>query len=347
MDVAKMTNLRWRNELRKLFGKRMIKTAVSVFITAWICDALNWPVIFAIIAAIVTVEPTVNSSVKRGMIRLPAAAMGAAFAMLFDSMLGQVPLAYALSAFFTIYFCHRFHWDHAIIVATLTAVNMITLTEDYFLENFFVRIGTTSIGIIVSTLVNFFVFPPNFTKDIKASYDRVINDILKLLKYSLYYQIYGKGNEQLLSRKLSATLKQMERIVQLIGYQQDEYRYHRFQMQSAKDLRRLQKRVQLLQNVTFHIGDILSISASDPQVAQQDRDRLWHAWQTIELEFNRTPSHPLSDEEQTKLKQSITSLFYILQSHYQVDSAQMSLDKSSLIAYELLAIHTIVSKHTF
>ncbi len=336
----------WKHELKALFGKRMVKTAVSVFITAWICSMLQWPVIFAVIAAIVTIEPTVNSSVRRGIVRLPAAAMGAAFAMMFDSLLGQVPLAYALSAFFTIYCCHRLHWDHAIIVATLTAVNMITLTEDDFLTNFFIRIGTTSVGIIVSTLVNFFVFPPNFTKDIHSMYERLVNDICDLLQSTLQYQIYNEGNEATLSHKHTLTLKQLERTSQLIKYQQDEYRYHRFQMQSAKSLSRLSKKLHHLQYITFHIGSMLSMSHEDP-FHPEDQQLLWQAGTTIVSEFESFSGNSLLDDQQCNIQQAVTSLISWLQNPQSNDNEMMSLSKGSIIAYELLAIHKIMCKPTF
>ncbi len=73
-------------------GKRLIKTAVAVFMTAQICYLLNWPMIFAVITAIVTVEPTVDASIRKGLIRFPAAAIGAAFAMIFEAWLGPQPL---------------------------------------------------------------------------------------------------------------------------------------------------------------------------------------------------------------------------------------------------------------
>lgn len=113
-------------------GKRLFKTAVAVFITAQICYFLNWPMIFAVITAIVTIEPTVDDSIRKGLIRFPAAAIGAAFAMIFDAWLGPQPLTFMLSALSTIYVCNLFRWNQAIIVSTLTAVNMIYVSEGHF-----------------------------------------------------------------------------------------------------------------------------------------------------------------------------------------------------------------------
>lgn len=62
------------NEEYKIPGSRVFKTAIAIFITAWVCELLNWPPVFAVITAIVTLEPTVYDSIKKGIVRFPASA---------------------------------------------------------------------------------------------------------------------------------------------------------------------------------------------------------------------------------------------------------------------------------
>ena len=45
---------------------------------------------FAVITAIVTIEPTAEDSIKKAFIRFPASAIGAAFAVLFTYFFGTV-----------------------------------------------------------------------------------------------------------------------------------------------------------------------------------------------------------------------------------------------------------------
>ena len=59
-----MTEL--KQKLFKFVGGRILKTGLAAFLTAWICDALGLPVLFAVITAIVTVEPTASDSIKKG-----------------------------------------------------------------------------------------------------------------------------------------------------------------------------------------------------------------------------------------------------------------------------------------
>src|SRR5690625_313226 len=88
-------------------GSRILKTAIAIFITAWVCELLNWPPVFAVITAVVTVEPTVSDSIRKGIVRFPASAIGSAYAVLFIYLFGNAPITYTLAAFFTIATCYR------------------------------------------------------------------------------------------------------------------------------------------------------------------------------------------------------------------------------------------------
>ncbi|WP_164931413.1 FUSC family protein [Longirhabdus pacifica] len=329
--------------VKAFFGKRLIKTALAVFITASICQLLGWPVIFAVIAAIVTIEPTVSSSIVKGKVRLPAAALGAGLAMFFDSVLGGNPLSYSLSAFFTIFICHRLKWDDAIIVATLTAMNMISVTEDHHFLSFLTRLGTTSTGIIVSIAVNFLVFPPNFMKKISSSYEQLFCKTKELVEQSLRYQIYGTGSRKKLESELDQLLKELANIQQLIDFQHEEYRYHRKKKQPFIKLMRLQQKLSIIQKTAFHIGDILSINHhSGDDISTKEKEILWSAWEVIHHHID-DPTFQ-SKDMQKKVHECITTLLSMFHSPSSIQEDTYTLSKSSSIAYEILAIHTLFSR---
>lgn len=71
MDKSKLRGMINRNWM----GPRTLKTAFAVFLSAMICKALGFPVVFAVITAIVTLEPTASDSIKKGMVRFPASAI--------------------------------------------------------------------------------------------------------------------------------------------------------------------------------------------------------------------------------------------------------------------------------
>src|SRR5690625_126266 len=99
-------------------GVRVIKTGVAIFFTALICQLLGWPPVFAVITAIVTLEPTVSDSIKKGLIRFPASAIGSAYAVLFIALFGNSPITYTLAAVFTIVTSYKLKLHAGLLVAT-------------------------------------------------------------------------------------------------------------------------------------------------------------------------------------------------------------------------------------
>lgn len=222
MDIkTKMRNLNFP-------GSRVVKTGVAIFITAWICVLLDWPPVFAVITAIVTIEPTVSDSIKKGIIRFPASAIGSAYAVFFISVLGNSPLTYTLAAVFTIATCFKLKLHAGLLVATLTAVAMVEVIHSNFLISFFIRLGTTTTGLFVSTAVNMFVLPPDYTKDIVKKIqgirtstgmviEKTFRDILNENDKAL------ETTEQELVDQLEKTIHQVETLVR---FQKEEAKYH-------------------------------------------------------------------------------------------------------------------------
>src|SRR5690625_3565255 len=157
----------------KFIGSRVVKTAIAIFITAWICEQLNWPPVFAVITAIVTIEPTVSDSIKKGIVRFPASAIGSAYAVIFISLFGNSPITYTLAAVLTIATCFRLNLHAGLLVATLTSVAMIEVIHDHFFISFLIRLGTTTVGLVISTVVNMFVLPPDYREDISTNIEKI------------------------------------------------------------------------------------------------------------------------------------------------------------------------------
>ncbi len=123
--------------------------------------ALDLTPIYAILTAVVTMEPTAKASLIKGYRRLPATVIGAGFAVLFTYLFGdQSPFTYALSATFTILFCTKLKLQVGTNVAASLA--MIPGIHDAYIFNFLSRTLTAIIGLVTSGLINFMVFPPKY-----------------------------------------------------------------------------------------------------------------------------------------------------------------------------------------
>lgn len=165
----------------KFVGGRLIKTGIAVFSAASLCLLLDLPAIFAVIIAIVTIEPTVADSIKKGMVRFPAALIGASLAMIFIYFFGQSAVTYTLAAVSTIFICHKLKLEAGMLIATLTAVAMIPMTQDHYFLSFVKRAGTTTIGLVVSTLVNLVILPAKYMDEITKRNEQLFTETAWLL----------------------------------------------------------------------------------------------------------------------------------------------------------------------
>ncbi|MFE8700532.1 aromatic acid exporter family protein [Cytobacillus sp. FJAT-54145] len=240
----------------KFVGGRIYKTGIAVFVTAALCQYFNLPAIFAVITAIVTIEPTASDSIKKGVVRFPASAIGAAYSMIFTYIFGDQAITYALSAVLTIITCHKLKLEAGILVATLTAVNMIPTTHDHYLESFFVRLTTTSIGLAVSTLVNIFIFPPNYSKDIVKNTAHLYEQSANLLMERIKEMMNGKINKNNLLT-FEKLMKQVEKTEQLCQFQREEWKYHRHTKLQMREYHYEHKKLFVIRQILYHIGNLI------------------------------------------------------------------------------------------
>lgn len=329
------------NRLSFFIGKRTIKTALSVFITSFVCQWLHWPVIFAVLAALVSIEPTVNASIRKAKVRLPAAVVGAAFAMLFVWLFGQTPLAYSLSVLFTIAVCHRLRWEDAIVVAALTSLNMLVLTEDHFLKNFFIRVGTTSLGIVVSVVVNYLVFPPHFAGLIQQCQPKLLELSQNMMKNIMKWHLDGIGNEEKLKEDYTQLLKRVDKAEYLVQYQFEEFHYHRFKLKEYREMHILQKQLEYLRQILLHVGALVHMENRRQELTEDEKVLLWGACSEIEQYFNHSLQGKNFDHHQ--LNKKMIQIKSLMLDKNDVESHPL-LDFRSTLAYELLAIYNVVQK---
>ena len=128
---------------------------------------LNLTPIFAILTAIVTIEPTAKASLKR--VSTPACySHRCTFSRSFTFIFGdQSPFSYALSATFTILLCTKLNLQVGTTVAVLTSVAMIPGIHEAYIFNFFSRLLTAVIGLLTAGFVNFIILPPKYFQQIE------------------------------------------------------------------------------------------------------------------------------------------------------------------------------------
>ncbi|WP_079529702.1 FUSC family protein [Halobacillus hunanensis] len=328
-----------------LLGGRTIKTGVSVFITALICGFFNFPIIFAVITAIVTIEHTAADSIKKAMVRFPASAIGALLATSFYALLGKEAITYALAAMLTIAICHKLKLDDGIIVAAITATAMIPEFQDHYFVSFITRLGTTSIGIIVSTFVNFFLMPPNYFPVI----DKIIYDLFShtsQLTTRIISINKGESNEN--TRNISRSYRQLtarlEKAFQLSQYQREEWKYHRHTIEQMRAFQLSQKKLAALQQITYHLGNLQYARVQPDDFNTKERTLLKEIVESF-AETLENQDHKISEAQYEKVEK-LDNLFWRWKELHVEYSGNFKhqLPPQTILMYELLCFHDVLEE---
>lgn len=321
----------------KLPGHRIVKTTVAVFVTAYICVLLHWPPVFAVITAIVTLEPSVHDSIKKGMVRFPASAIGSFYAVLFIALFGNSPITYTLAASLTIITCFQLRLHTGLLVATITAVAMVEVVYDNYLMSFFVRLGTTTTGILVSTLVNMFVLPPNYTKIIEEQMKQVYTDLGDTL-----IKLANLHNKQAIKKKMVNIQHKIDKLEELTRFQKEQSYFQFFIIhKKEEEPQEDEGNVQQLKLIHYHLRNITNLEMKHMTFSDENMLVIKNA---IHRLANILQDKEIKEEDQYEIKlRKLLDLFWN-SPHPAYKEEEAELPHELTLLYELVTIFYIVKQ---
>ncbi|PWU69318.1 FUSC family protein [Gracilibacillus dipsosauri] len=277
----------------RILGRRIIKTALAVFFTSVICEWLEWPPVFAVITAIVSIEPTVGESIRKGIVRFPASAIGSFYAVLFIYFFENSPITYTLAAFFTIITCYKLGLHAGLLVATLTSVAMVEVIHANLFISFVIRLGTTTVGLLVSTIVNMFILPPNYTKRISMDLHQLLKGTGETLELIVDPLMKNDRNQQKKERILSRfdqMKRSLDKTERLLHYQADEAKYHRLKESTKKLFDQEQKNLTKIRLIHYHIGNLINTPIQSICWSEKECQDIFHLVHSL-ADYMRHPDH--------------------------------------------------------
>lgn len=332
--------------MKKFFiGSRVIKTGIAVFFTALICEIVHISPAFAVIAAIVTIEPTIHASIQKGLIRLPASMVGAAFSVLSIYLFGASPLTYTAAAFLTILVCYKLKLHAGLIVATITAVAMIDVQHDSLWFDFWSRLGGSVIGIVISTIVNMLILPPDYVKKCHSQLELVIIHTNQLLRNFIDIRIKQttpSQTTQVLTESFQKLTKERLKLEQYIQLQQLEMRYHFPNSEVRVLLKKEAAQARQLTLIHYHLWNLIHEGRSGRQLYWSKEQRHHYILATESIQENLL--HWAHEDRPTN-HQSLQELFRLF---WNIDMPETPADgyfpMESIYLYELLSIHQLIEE---
>lgn len=249
----------------RLIGMRTIKTALVVVLAYIVSSFLNDELSFSMIyAAVLCVETSVVSSVKIGYNR----ALGTVIGGVIGLTLTYVPIyggiAMALGVIVTILFCNLLDIKKATGIAiTLVIIIIIGSTDVAPAYYAMQRTFDTVVGIIIATIVNLLIYPPDQMRRVKEGFSQYKELAIQVVGDVILYgmidglETLGKSLDDVKER-FNALNKELSI---LRKYDQEEYEYYQHLLEFAEKV--------------FIYAEAISLSEPTVRMTKDNHQRLF------------------------------------------------------------------------
>jgi len=172
-------------------GPRTLKTGIAVTLSLMVADFLkiDGP-IYAVIAAIIVMQPSVTDSWQKGVDRILGTIMGAIAGAIFVSISPGNPLLAGIGTIVLILIMNKLQWGEAIVIGTVVFIGIFIGADTGYVKYAFHRTMDTSLGIIIAVIINYIIYPPDYYGKVMEETKRNFMDILKYSIRTLEVLLY-------------------------------------------------------------------------------------------------------------------------------------------------------------
>ena len=241
-------------------GLRTVKTGIAVSLSMLLAKVfdIEYP-FFAIVAALIAIQPTVSDSWRVGANRILGTLIGAIVGVIFVSVFPANFIFLGIGIIVLIMIMNRLHWNEAINIATVVLVAIFLNVGGDNVNYAMHRIFDTFLGISIAVIVNYLIYPPTYDKKILTNIKEVSSSILTINLDIINLLIEDEGiSTELLEEKLSLdkveeTLVEAEKYIKL---QLKEERIKVYGNMKAKELLII---IGLVKETYQHIQNIIGV----------------------------------------------------------------------------------------
>ena len=144
-------------------GARILKTGIATVLSLLIAQSIELPSpVFAGIAAIFAVQPTIYRSYLSIIEQIQGNILGALIAMISVLLFGNNVFIIGLAAIIVIAFHLKLKLENAIGLSLVTLVAIMETPGDIFIQFAIIRFLTIMLGVLSAFIVNLVFLPPKY-----------------------------------------------------------------------------------------------------------------------------------------------------------------------------------------
>ncbi len=218
-------------------GLRIWKTGIATIVTL-IIASLFTPLdpVLAVVTAILSLQPSVAESIKRGWNRIKATIIGAIIGISLTYLglhVFKIELAISLLAglgvVLSIVISNKLKiQDGAVIGAIAVVATMVGISHSILADGAY-RLLSTLMGIFVASAINLILVPPQYRPKLLEEFKTLNQSIIVLFKDAIDDFIFcGHQDLPIIEKRVEELKEQLEKAKQHLSYYKDELGYRRY-----------------------------------------------------------------------------------------------------------------------
>lgn len=167
-------------------GARVLKTGVAIVFALFLAELANFPSpVFAGIAAIFAIQPSIYRSYLSIVEQVQGNLIGAVVAVVFGLLFGHHIVAIGIAAIIVIGIMRRLNLNSSISLALVTVVAIMVYEGNDFLDFAVIRFLTVMIGVLAAFIVNMLFLPPRYEVKLFKLIDSLQDDIIRWCRLAI------------------------------------------------------------------------------------------------------------------------------------------------------------------
>jgi uncharacterized membrane protein YgaE (UPF0421/DUF939 family) len=178
-----------KQDERKLFGMklgaRILKTGIAIVLSLYLSQLLHSPSpIFAGIAAIFAIQPTIYRSYLTIVEQIQGNLIGAIIAVIFVLLIGNHFIVIGLASIIVIIINLKLKIENTIGLSLVTLISIMETTSGHFIPFAGIRFSTIMIGVFSAFIVNLAFMPPKYENKLYFRIASTTEEIIKWIRLS-------------------------------------------------------------------------------------------------------------------------------------------------------------------
>ena len=271
-------------------GARILKTGIAIVLALLIAQLIGLPSpVFAGIAAIFAVQPTIYRSYLSIVEQIQGNTIGAVIATIFVLLFGNNVFIIGLAAILVLALHLKFKLENAIGLSLVTLVAIMETPGDIFIEFAIIRFLTVMLGVLAAFIVNLVFIPPKYEQKLYFKLSETTNDITKWIRLS----IRGASEHKFLKDEIDRLKDMLIKIDQIyIMYKEERNIFKRDTIVKSRKLviyrqmiSTIKEALEVLKKLHRFENEIAGLPDEFQQIIQQQLDLLIHQHEHVMLKF--------------------------------------------------------------